>query len=176
MLLATSGMQFGLFNDMLTDINVFRGMVFAMWGRPPYSNGAQNKQLWAWIDSSGLAENSTEMLGFWADQEDWHTVVTSSVADIKATAFLVQPTKGAPGQVIIAVASWVQDGTATFSLTLDLQTIAKKVQGWKAKDASELVVEAPAISMVQNASALAGGLTGLSLAPRAGMLLVVRPK
>ena len=176
MLLATSGMQFGLFNDMLTDVNLFRGMVFAMWGRPPYSNGAQNKQLWEWIDSSGLADNSTEMLGFWADQEDWHAVVTSSVADVKATAYLVQPTKGAPGQVIIAVASWVQGGTATFSLTLDLEAIVSKVQGWEALDSSELMVETPAISTVQNASTLGKGLVGLSLAPRAGMLLAVRPK
>lgn len=63
MLLATSGLQFGLFNDMLTSPSLFRGMVFGMWGRPPYSQVEQNRQLWAWIDSSGLTANDTEMLG-----------------------------------------------------------------------------------------------------------------
>ena len=108
MLLATSGLPFGVFNDMLTDVNVHRGMVFGMWGRPPYSSSAQNKALWAWMDASGLSANSTEMLGWYADQPDWHAVVSSSETDIKATAFLVQPSSTTVGQVIIAVASWAE--------------------------------------------------------------------
>lgn len=117
MLLATSGLQFGVFNDMLTHPNVHRGMVFGMWGRPPYSSARQNKALWAWIDESGLSANDTEMLGWYADQPDWHAVVSTSVTDVKATAFLVQPSHTAPGRIIIAVASWAEVAV-TVSLTL----------------------------------------------------------
>ena len=166
MLLATSGLQFGTFNDMLTDINLFRGMVFGMWGRPPYCSAEQNRHLWEWIDSSGLSANATEMLGYWADQDDWKAVVHSSVSDIKATAYLVQPMDSVPGSVIIAVASWAQS-TVSVALTLDERTIASKVKGWSAAAKAER----PAIPMVQNASAVS--LDSLTLAPRAGALLVV---
>jgi hypothetical protein len=177
MLLATSGLQFGVFNDMLTDINVFRGMIFGMWGRPPYTSAVQNQHLWAWIDESGISANGTEMLGYFADQPDWHAVVTSSVADVKTTAYLVQPTQAVPGHVIIAVASWAQT-TVSCSLTLDLAAIGAKIKGWTAREASQLVVEVPAIPMVQNATSApsGGGLEALSVAPRAGALLVVRSR
>ena len=174
MLLATSGLQFGVFNDMLTDINVFRGMIFGMWGRPPYTSAVQNQHLWAWIDESGISANGTEMLGYFADQPDWHAVVTSSVADVKTTAYLVQPTQAVPGHVIIAVASWAQT-TVSCSLTLDLAAIGAKIKGWTAREASQLVVEVPAIPMVQNATS-GGGLEALSVAPRVGALVVVRSR
>lgn len=66
MLLATSGLQFGVMNDMLTHISVHRGLVFGMWARPPYSNLDQNHAIWEFIDSSGIAANATEMLGYWS--------------------------------------------------------------------------------------------------------------
>ena len=181
MLLATSGLQFGVFNDMLADPNLFRGMVFGMWGRPPYTSVRQNKQLWAWMDASGLSENSTEMLGYFADEPDWYSVVESSVPDIKTTAYLVQPnasrtsTSGIrSGQVIIAVASWAKVAVS-FSLKLDLQTIASKIHGWNASDPSELEIIAPAIELVQNGSKVTG-LEALHLQPRGGVLLEVRPR
>ena len=105
------------------------------------------------------------MLGYWADQDDWKAVVHSSVSDIKATAYLVQPTDSAPGSVIIAVASWAQS-TVSVALTLDERTVASKVKGWHAAAKAER----PAIPMVQNASVVS--LDSLTLAPRAGALLV----
>jgi hypothetical protein len=57
------------------------------------------------------------MLGWYADQPDWHAVVSTSVTDVKATAFLVQPSHTAPGRIIIAVASWAEVAV-TVSLTL----------------------------------------------------------
>ena len=167
MLLATSGLQFGVFNDMLTDVNLFRGMVFGMWGRPPYSNAVQNSHLWQWIDAVGLARNGTEMLGYWADQPDWHAVVHSNVHDIKATTYLVQP-----DTVVLAIGSWVAT-TATVSLRLDTAGIAAKLRGWKPN--GKLKVESPAIPMVQNATESLE-LGSLTMAPRGGALLVVRCK
>ena len=93
-------------------------------------------------------------------------MVHSSVSDIKATAYLVQPMDLAPGCVIIAVASWAQS-TTSVALTLDERTIASKVKGWS--EAAK--AERPAIPMVQNGSAVS--LDSLTLAPRAGALLVV---
>merc|ERR1712146_598564 len=98
--------------------NIFRGLVFGMWGRPPYSNSLQNQQVWSWIDRTGLAANSTEMLG-WADHDDWQPVVQvhSSSPGIKATAYLVQPGNitghvRRRGCLIIAVASWSNEPSA----------------------------------------------------------------
>merc|ERR1712216_1015278 len=105
------------------DINVHRGLVFGMWARPPYSQLEQNTQLWKWVDASGLADDDTEMLGFWADQDDWHAVVHTSHPGVKATAYIVQPRNisrniSSPvGHLIIALASWADD-KATFTLSL----------------------------------------------------------
>merc|ERR1712224_996474 len=76
MMLATSGLQFGAFNDMLTNPNIFRGMVFGMVGRPPYSNAAQNAEVYKFWDSSGLA-GDVEIVGFWSGGygDDWSPVV-----------------------------------------------------------------------------------------------------
>ena len=177
MLLATSGLQFGVYNDMLSDANLFRGMVFGMWGRPPYTALAQNQHLWAWLDQSGLAANTTEMLGFWADQTDWHPVVSTNSTAVSATAYLVQPihTGGVlkRGHLVLAVASWAPENV-TFSLSLDTATITSKISDWPAGGTHELVLEVPAIPMVQPGFA-AHTLAGLTLAPRQGFLMVVSP-
>ena len=175
MLLATSGLQFGVMNDMLTDINVHRGMVFGMWARPPYSALDQNSHLWAWIDSSGLADNNTEMIGFWADEDDWHTIVHTGHPDIKATAYIVQPINLSDrfGHLIIALASW-SSYTTTFALTLDTDAIASKLRGWT----DNMTVGAPSITSVQGGSVAvpwngAHPSKPMQLSPRSGVLLTV---
>ena len=179
MLLATSGLQFGVMNDMLTDINVHRGLVFGMWARPPYSQLDQNTQLWKWVDSSGLADDDTEMLGFWADEGDWHAVVHTTHPGVKATAYIVQPRNisrniSSPGgHLIIALASWADD-KVTFTLTLDTNTIASKLHGWGDK----LVISAPAIEMVQPGSGAVAWdgdqpSQPMNLSPRSGVLMTV---
>ena len=175
MLLATSGLQFGVMNDMLTDINVHRGMVFGMWARPPYSSLEQNHQIWEFFDSSGLADNRTEMIGFWADEADWHAVATTSHAGIKATAYVVQPRDhDDQGHVVIALASWAASDT-TFTLSLNASTIAAKMKHW----GNRVQLQAPAIPLVQNGSSpviwdATQPSHAMQLAPRAGILLTVR--
>lgn len=146
-------------------------MVFGMWGRPPYSKATQNANLWAWVDSSGLAANSTEMLGWWADEPDWHSIITSSDPSIKATAYIVQPDKSRKqqGQVIVALASWAKDQVSV-SLTIDSAALAAKIQGWDPRKA--LIVEAPAIATVQNLTV--SSLLNIEVPPRGGALLTVR--
>ena len=175
MLLATSGLQFGVMNDMLQDINVHRGMVFGMWARPPYSPLDQNSHLWAWMDSSGLADNSTEMVGFWADEDDWRPVVHTSHPDIKATAYIVQPRNISIqcGHVIIALASWGRQST-TFTLTLDTEAIASRLRGWS----NHLTSRAPPITSVQAGTAPvawdgAQPSRPMQLTPRSGVILAV---
>eukprot|EP01047_Picozoa_sp_COSAG01_P073882 COSAG01_NODE_12174_length_1786_cov_3.321873_1_plen_344_part_00 len=155
MLLATSGLQFGVMNDMLTDINVFRGMVFGMWARPPYSSLEQNHHLWGFVTSSGISNHNTEMLGYWADEHDWHAVVTSSVPAVKVTGYLVQPDStaqmvrgGGGGQLIIACASWAVDAV-TVTFTLDHGALGAKIKGWDSDPSTKLEVVAPSIPMVQ---------------------------
>ena len=88
----------------------------------------------AWSDTLA-AMNAGRRLGrYWADQEDWRPVVTSSHPDVKPTAFLVQPANttgttgvASAGQVIIAVASWGETN-ASFDLDLDAAAIATKIK------------------------------------------------
>lgn len=179
MLLATSGLQFGVMNDMLTDINVFRGMVFGMWARPPYSSLEQNHHLWNFVDSSGISANDTQMLGYWADEHDWHSVVTSSVPAVKVTAYLVQPNPtaiaahgGGGGQLIIACASWAADAV-TVSFTLDHAALGAKIRGWDSNPSTKLEVVAPSIPMVQQRQG-SRSLERWTVGARSGVLLTVR--
>ena len=167
MLLATSGLQFGVFNDMLTDVNLFRGMVFGMAGRPPYSNAAQNNELYRFWDSSGISANGTEMLGFWSGGygDGWAPVVSTGAANIQATAYVVK--KGG-GHLVIAVASWATENV-TFTLRFDHDLITKKLPGWSP---SRVRVIAPEIPLIQNATETGPQLT---VVPRGGVLLLVEP-
>lgn len=177
MLLATSGLQFGVFNDMLTDVNLFRGMVFGMAGRPPYSNAQQNSALYKFWDASGIASNRTELLGFWSGgygngDGAWEPVVDTGVQDIKASAYVIQPSPydtGSNGRLVIAVASWATTN-ATFSLALNHTALRKKLPGW---DPSKLKISAPSIAHVQIATGPMAIDTKLTLQPRAGVLLLV---
>ena len=178
MMLATSGLQFGLFNDMLQDPNLFRGMVFGMFGRPPYSNATVNRNLYSWIDEIGLGEAAangtagTEMLGYWADQEDWSPVVTSSHPDVKVTAYLVQPTTLRKGLLVLAVANWL-DTSANYSITIDKSAVAAKIPGWGVD--GSLRIHAPGIPLVQDALNLPS-LSDLTVVPRGGMLIEIDTK
>jgi hypothetical protein len=174
MLLATSGLQFGVFNDMLQDTNLFRGMVLGMVGRPPYSNAEQNAALYRFWDESGIAAPSTEVLGFWAGGygDNWVPLVFASADQVEATAYVVQPAAGgmpAPsGRLVVAVASWAREN-ATFTLRFDHAAIASKLPQWKP---ARLSIRAPAIPHVQGAaSVLAHG--HLTVVSRGGMLLLV---
>ena len=61
-----------------------------------------------------------------------------------------------------------------FFVRQDLTTIAAKIRGWNTATPSEqLEIEAPEIPKVQNGTKL-DGLARLQLAPRAGLMLVVR--
>jgi hypothetical protein len=180
MLLATSGLQFGVMNDMLTDINVFRGMVFGMWARPPYSSLEQNHHLWEFVTSSGISNHNTEMLGYWADERDWHAVVTSSVPAVKVTAYLVQPDStarmvhgGGGGQLIIACASWAVDAV-TVTFTLNHGALGAKIKGWDSDPSTNLEVVAPSIPMVQRFHRGSHSLERWEVGARSGLLLTVR--
>lgn len=174
MLLATSGLQFGVFNDMLMNTNLFRGMALGMAGRPPYSNADQNVALYRFWDESGLAAPATEVLGFWAGGygDGWVPLVFASAAQVEATAYVVQPTAlGMPapgGRLVVAVASWATEN-ATFTLRFDHAAIARKLPQWKP---TRLTIRAPAIPLVQNAESVSvdGNLT---VVPRGGILLLV---
>jgi hypothetical protein len=181
MMLATSGLQFGVFNDMLTGVNLFRGMVFGMAGRPPYSNAQQNAALYRFWDDSGIASNRTELLGFWSGgygngNDAWVPVVDTGVQDVKASAYVIQPStrKGTGtdtgiGHVVVAVASWAMVDVK-FSLILNHTVLRKKLPGW---DPSKLKLSAPSIVHVQNGESFAAIDTELALQPRAGAVLLV---
>ena len=77
------------------------------------------------------------------------------------------------GQLIIAVASWAK-AAASFSLTLDMHTIASKIAGWNASNPSDLEIVAPNIELVQKGFNISS-LENLYLQPRGGILLEVRP-
>ena len=160
-------------------------MVFGSAARPPYGNPLVQKSLWAFWDTSGIANSNTEMLGFWANEDDWKPLVDTGVANVKATVYVVQGNgnshngrgkSSAFGHMVVAVASWEQVPTSVM-LEFDWGAISAKLKGWPAshQHLSQVVVEQPFIALVQNASSFAVD-EPIPIQPRRGMLLIVSLK
>lgn len=138
MLVSTSGIQFGIFNDMLeAGGNIYRGLTMASVTRPRYDGfNTQVKyyvkdmwQFWKDFDLKGV-----EMLGWWADLPDWKCPIETNHPDIKATAFIKHETK----TVLIAIASWANSNV---SVSIDVH-----IPGWRNMEAPLI---APTIGNIQ---------------------------
>jgi hypothetical protein len=148
-----SGIPFGLMGEMLEKGgNPWRGMVFGMTNRMPWSDNADPRPLWRLWDDFGMA--GARMLGWWAPT----VPVRTGRDDVKATVYQQR------GRALVSVASWATD-TARVTLAVD----------WKALglDPARATLALPAVRGLQEARTLRPG-EPLVIAPNKGALVVIK--
>ncbi|MHC0445581.1 glycoside hydrolase domain-containing protein [Flavobacterium sp. 3-218] len=95
-----SGIPFGLMGEMLQDGgNPWRGMVYGMTNRLPWSDGADPRQIWKLWDSFGI--KGSEMIGYWSE----NCPVKTNNDKVLATVYKKN------GTALISIASWANDDT-----------------------------------------------------------------
>jgi hypothetical protein len=106
-----SGIPFGLMGEMLEGGgNPWRGMVFGMTSRMPWSEQADPRPLWKAWDEFGMA--GTRMIGWWVDGRPVRTGRDAVLATVFAK----------PGQALVALASWDEADTEVV-LDVDWRTL-----------------------------------------------------
>ena len=156
-LVEVSGIPFGLMGEMLQDGgNPWRGMVYGMTNRMPWSADADPRPLWRAWDAFGM--RGTRMIGYWVDSSP----VRTGRADVLATVYRKD------GAALVALASWAE-ADADVALTVD----------WRALgiDPDAATVTAPEIAAFQPARTFAPG-EPIPVAKGKGWLLVLaqRPR
>lgn len=126
-----SGIPFGLMGEMLQDGgNAWRGMVYGMTNRMPWSDNADPRPLWKAWDDFGM--QGTKMIGYWVANNP----VKTNNDSVLATVYKKD------GKAMIAIASWAP---ADVNVTLNID--------WKSLgiDAAKATLTAPAITNFQPA-------------------------
>ncbi|NSL89570.1 hypothetical protein ECE50_022200 [Chitinophaga sp. Mgbs1] len=124
-----SGIPFGLMGEMLQDGgNQWRGMVYGMTNRMPWSDNADPRPIWKVWDDFGM--QGSQMVGYWVDNNP----VKSNNPEVPVTIYRKN------GAVLVALASWAKENT---SVKLEID--------WKALglDPSKAVITAPDIRNFQ---------------------------
>src|SRR3954466_4443822 len=124
-----SGIPFGLMGEMLQGGgNPWRGMIYGMTSRMPWSDNADPRPIWKVWDDFGM--QGTKMIGYWSDA----CPVKTSNDKVLATVYKKE------GKALISIASWA-DADTTAQLKID----------WKALgiDASKATISAPEIKNFQ---------------------------
>ncbi len=92
-----SGIPFGLMGEMLQDGgNQWRGMVFGMTNRLPWSGNNDPRPLWKVWDTFGM--KGTKMFGYWSENSG----IKTGNPEILATVYKKQ------GAALVAIASWAE--------------------------------------------------------------------
>jgi hypothetical protein len=95
-----SGIPFGLMGEMLQDGgNPWRGMIYGMTNRYPWSEDADPRPIWKFWDEFGM--KGTEMIGYWSD----NCPVKTNNDKVLATVFKKN------GAALISIASWAENKT-----------------------------------------------------------------
>ncbi len=93
-----SGIPFGLMGEMLQDGgNPWRGMIYGMTNRLPWSADSDPRPIWKLWDDFGM--KGTEMIGYWSD----NCPVTTNNENVKATVYKKNK------KALIAIASWANE-------------------------------------------------------------------
>ncbi len=148
-----SGIPFGLMGEMLEGGgNPWRGLLYGMTNRMPWSENADPRPIWKLWDDFGI--KGSRMLGYWAPTVP---VKTDNPA-VLATVYV------RPGRVLIALASWAPD-TVTVKLHIDWKSLGL--------DSTRATLEAPVVSGLQIARTFPAG-DGVPVVPGKGWFLVLR--
>jgi hypothetical protein len=148
-----SGIPFGLMGEMLQGGgNPWRGMVYGMTNRMPWSDNADPRPIWKAWDDFGM--QGTKMIGYWSHS----CPVKTGVGDIPATVYKKQ------GAALVALASWAAQDT-TVTLKIDWAGLGI--------DSAHATIEAPEIKDFQSARHFAPGDV-LPVEKGRGWLLIIR--
>jgi len=148
-----SGIPFGLMGEMLEHGgNPWRGMVFGMTNRMPWSDNADPRPIWKAWDDFGM--QGTKMIGYWSP----NCPVYTNNADVPATVYRK------PGATMIALSSWAPRDT-TVTLHIDWQKLGI--------DPAHATIKAPAIANFQPAGKFTPG-DPIPVEKGKGWLLIVR--
>jgi len=148
-----SGIPFGLMGEMLQGGgNPWRGMVYGMTNRMPWSDNADPRPIWKAWDDFGM--KGTEMLGYWSPS----CPVKTGSNDVPATVYKKK------GAVLVALASWAEQDT-TVTLQIDW--------GHMGIDPAHATIEAPAIANFQPARRFAPG-EAIPVEKGKGWMLIIR--
>ncbi|KAF2335151.1 hypothetical protein FND99_07350 [Flavobacterium daemonense] len=102
-----SGIPFGLMGEMLQGGgNPWRGMVYGMTNRLPWSDGADTRNIWKLWDSFGI--KGSEMIGYWSE----NCPVKTNNEKVLATVYKKN------GTALISIASWA-DTDVNVKLNID---------------------------------------------------------
>ena len=130
-LVEVSGIPFGLMGEMLEHGgNPWRGIIYGMTNRMPWSDNADPRPIWKAWDNFGM--QGAKMIGYWSP----NCPIKTGNPNIPATAFQK------PGAALISVASWAPEDT-TVTLNIDWQKLGI--------DPAHATIEAPAIANFQPA-------------------------
>lgn len=102
-----SGIPFGLMGEMLQDGgNAWRGMIYGMTNRMPWSENADPRPIWKIWDDFGI--KGSEMIGYWSE----NCPVKTTNDKVLATVYKKN------GTALISIASWA-DEDVKVKLTID---------------------------------------------------------
>ena len=106
-----SGIPFGLMGEMLQNGgNPWRGMIYGMTNRYPWSEDADPRPIWKCWDEFGMQE--TEMIGYWSD----NCPVKTNNDKVLATVYKKK------GTALISIASW-DDNDTNVQLRIDWEKL-----------------------------------------------------
>jgi hypothetical protein len=149
----SSGIPFGLMGEMLQDGgNAWRGMVYGMTNRMPWSDGADPRAIWKTWDDFGM--QGTKMIGYWVENNP----VKTNNPDVIATIYKKDK------KVLIALASWAKEDTK-IKLNID----------WKALgiDPAKATITAPEVKNFQPARTFSA-TDEISVTKNKGWMIVVK--
>ena len=124
-----SGIPFGLMGEMLQGGgNAWRGMIYGMTNRMPWSDNADPRPIWKVWDDFGM--EGTKMIGYWSS----NCPVKTSNGNVLATVYKKN------GSALISIASWADD-----DVNVQLKIDWKKL----GIDSSKAIITAPEIKNLQ---------------------------
>jgi len=106
-----SGIPFGLMGEMLQDGgNPWRGMIYGMTNRFPWTEDADPRPIWKFWDEFGM--KGTTMIGYWSDA----CPVKTDNEKVLATVYKKE------GEALISIASWA-DENVNVQLNIDWKAL-----------------------------------------------------
>ncbi|MCV9929921.1 DUF6067 family protein [Flavobacterium sp. LS1R49] len=148
-----SGIPFGLMGEMLQDGgNAWRGMVYGMTCRMPWSGNADPRPIWKLWDDFGI--KGSEMIGYWSE----NCPVKTSNDKVLATVYKKN------GSALISIASWA-DADVKVKLLIDWKKLGI--------DPAKATITAPEVANFQPAQSFTAN-DEIPVTKGKGWLLIVK--
>lgn len=148
-----SGIPFGLMGEMLEKGgNPWRGMIYGMTNRMPWSDGADPRPIWKIWDEFGMEGSS--MIGYWSK----NCPVKTTSQKVLATVYKKQK------NALVSVASWAPE-----NINIQLQIDWNKL----GIDSSKATITAPEVKNFQHAGMFKPG-DQLTIEKGKGLLLIIK--